>query len=103
MNTPTELSRPGLSPTVPTPRMRATPAPASDDVEDTSSDGASWLSWRMSDAPEYLRFCAVTALTAIGTSERAWLRRVAVMTLPPVSTGWRCPPWDLPAAPLRVP
>ena len=52
MNTATELSRPGLSPTVPMPRIRAEPF-ASVPVEETSSDGASWLSWRMSLAPEF--------------------------------------------------
>jgi hypothetical protein len=30
----------------------------------------------------------VTALTARGTSDSAWLRRVAVMTMSLVSTGW---------------
>jgi hypothetical protein len=39
MNKATELSRPGLSPTVPMPRMRATPAPASDEVDETSFRG----------------------------------------------------------------
>ena len=36
MKMPTEPSRPGLSPTVPMPRMRATAAPPSDEVEETS-------------------------------------------------------------------
>jgi hypothetical protein len=31
----------------------------------------------------------VTALTAIGTSDSAWLRRVAVTMMSPVSTGCR--------------
>ena len=88
MKTATELSRPGLSPTVPMPRMRATPAPASDEVEDTSSDGDSCVSWRMSLAPEYSSVSAVTALTASGTSDSASLRRVAVTTMSLVSTGW---------------
>ena len=39
-NTGTELSRPGLSPTVPIPRIRAEPL-ASLPVDETSSDGAS--------------------------------------------------------------
>jgi hypothetical protein len=54
MNTATELSRPGLSPTVPIPRIRGE-AFASVPVEETSSDGASWLSWRMSVAPRILQ------------------------------------------------
>jgi len=87
MKMPTEPSRPGLSPTVPMPRMRATAAPPSDEVEETISDGATCSSWRMSVAPVLRRFSAVTALTAIGTSDKAWLRRVAVMTMSPVSTG----------------
>ena len=41
--------------------MRATPAPASDEVEETSSDGDTWLSWRISVAPE---FCSVSAVIA---------------------------------------
>src|SRR5947209_12859892 len=41
----------------------------------------------MSVAPVLRKFCAVTALTAIGTSDSAWLRRVAVMMMLPVSTG----------------
>src|SRR6476646_1385533 len=48
----------------------------------------------MSVAPVYWSCFAVTALTAIGTSESAWLRRVAVMTISPVFTGcsraWSC-------------
>src|SRR3954447_13938238 len=87
MKMPTELSRPGLSPTVPMPRLRETPAPASDEVDETSSEGATWLSCRMSLAPVYSRVWAVTALTAMGTSDKASLRRVAVMTMSLVSTG----------------
>ena len=87
MNTPTEPSRPGLSPTVPMPRMRATAAPASDEVDETSNDGATWLSCRMSVAPVYCKVFAVTALTAIGTSDSASLRRVAVITMSPVFSG----------------
>jgi hypothetical protein len=91
MNTPTEPSRPGLSPTVPMPRMRATAPPASEVVEETSSDGETWFSCLRSVAPVYCSCWAVTALTAIGTSDSAWLRRVAVMTMSAVSTGccWR--------------
>jgi hypothetical protein len=33
------------------PRIRATAAPASEVVDETRSDGDSWLSWRMSVAP----------------------------------------------------
>ena len=83
MNSATELSRPGLSPTVPTPRMRATAPLASDEVDETRSDGDTWLSWRMSLAPEFLSWSPVTAETAIGTSLSAWLRRVAVTTISP--------------------
>ena len=57
MKTATELSRPGLSPTVPMPRILAEPF-ASEPVEETSSDGASWFSWRMSLAPLYLHLVA---------------------------------------------
>ena len=82
MNTATELSRPGLSPTVPMPRMRADPF-ASLPVDDTSSDGASWFSWRMSVAPLFCNDAAETAVTAIGTSDNGLARRVAVMTMVP--------------------
>ena len=58
MNTATELSSPGLSPTVPMPRSRAV-ALASDPVDDTISDGASCAIWRMSVAPE---FCSAAVL-----------------------------------------
>ena len=80
MNTTTELSRPGLSPTVPMPRMRGE-AFASVPVEDTSSDGASWFSWRMSFAPEFRSDSAVTADTATGTSASTWARPCAVTTM----------------------
>ena len=63
MNTATELSSPGLSPTVPMPRIRAEPL-ASEPVEETSSDGATWFSWRMSLAPELDSVSADTADTA---------------------------------------
>ena len=66
MNTGTELSRPGLSPTVPIPRIRAEPL-ASDPVDDTKSDGATWLSWRMSLAPLLSSVSALTAEIATGT------------------------------------
>ena len=97
MNTATELSRPGLSPTVPMPRMRAEPF-ASVPVEETSSDGASWLSARMSLAPVFCSDSDVTALTAIGTSERGLARRVAVMMIVPLFA-WS-PGWAASAAPL---
>jgi hypothetical protein len=82
MNTATELSRPGLSPTVPMPRIRAEPL-ASLPVEETSSEGASWFSCRMSVAPEFCSDCAVTADTAIGTLDSGLARRVAVMMISP--------------------
>ncbi len=62
-----------------------TPAPASDEVENTSSDGLSWVSARMSLAPEFCSVSAVTAETASGTSDSASLRRVAVTTISLVS------------------
>lgn len=77
MKTATELSRPGLSPTVPMPRMRAAPLASVPD-EDTSSDGASWFNWRMSEAPLFYMDSAVTAETAMGTSLSGLARRVAV-------------------------
>ena len=86
INIATELSRPGLSPTVPMPRMRAPPAPASDEVEDTSSDGLTWLRPRRSTAPEFLIVSAVIADTASGTSLSASLRRVAVTMMASEST-----------------
>src|SRR5438270_5196679 len=52
----------------------------------------------MSVAPVFRRFSAVTALTAIGTSDRAWLRRVAVMMMLPVSTGCCSRAWFWTAA-----
>ena len=82
MKTATELSRPGFSPTVPMPRMRAT-AELSLVADDTSSDGASWFNWRMSLPPELRSCSAETALTAIGTSDRTCERRVAVMIISP--------------------
>ena len=84
MNTATELSRPGLSPTVPMPRIRAD-ALASDPVDDTSSDGASWFNVRMSLAPLFCIACALTADTAIGTSDRGLARRVAVTMISALS------------------
>ena len=45
---------------------------------------------------------AVTALTAIGTSDSAWLRRVAVMTMSPVSTGCCSRAWSWTAAASAV-
>ena len=80
MNTATEDSSPGLSPTVPMPRIRAE-ALASLPVDETRSDGASWFSARTSFAPEFLSASALTALTAIGTFDSAVERRVAVMTM----------------------
>src|SRR5947209_1827616 len=56
----------------------------------------------MSVAPVLRRFSAVTALTAIGTSESAWFRRVAVMMMLPVSTGCRSSAWFWTAAPCAV-
>ena len=64
-------------------RIRGVPF-ASDPVEETSSDGASWLSWRMSLAPLFCNDCAVTAETAIGTFESGLARRVAVTMISPV-------------------
>ena len=80
MNTATELSRPGLSPTVPMPRMRGD-ALASLPVEDTSSDGASCVNPRMSLAPELASDCAVTAEMAAGTLARSCERPCAVTTM----------------------
>jgi len=45
---------------------------------DTSSDGATWPSARTSVAPVFSSVSPVTADTAIGTSDSASLRRVAV-------------------------
>ena len=80
MNTGTELSRPGLSPTVPMPRIRAEPF-ASEPVEETSSDGATWFSWRMSFAPLFCSVSALTAEIATGTSDSSWARPCAVTTI----------------------
>ena len=77
MNTGTELSRPGLSPTVPMPRIRAEPL-ASEPVDETSSDGATWFSWRMSFAPLFCSVSALTAEIATGTSDKSWARPCAV-------------------------
>jgi len=56
-------------------------------VEETSSDGASWLSWRMSVAPEFCISCPPTAVTAIGTVCSSCRRPCAVMTIsPPVAS-----------------
>ena len=67
-------------PTGPMPRMRGEPF-ASDPVEDTSSDGASWLSWRMSFAPDRARLSAFTAEIATGTSASTCARPCAVTTM----------------------
>ncbi len=45
----------------------------------------------------------MTALTAIGTSERAWLRRVAVITMSPVLAGCVSVAWSWTAAPSVAP
>ena len=73
------------SPTVPMPRTRADPF-ASVPVEETRSDGASWLSWRMSVAPLFCISSAPTAVTAIGTSWRTWRRPCAVTMISPESS-----------------
>src|SRR5690554_2994241 len=80
MNTATELSRPGVSPTVPMPRIRAEPL-ASLPVEDTSRDGASWFSSRMSLVPLCCNCSELTAETAIGTSDKTCSRPCAVTTI----------------------
>jgi hypothetical protein len=84
------------------PRIRATAAPPSEEVDETSSEGETWLSCRMSVAPVYSRVSAVTALTAIGTSDNASLRRVAVMTMSLVSTGCGSTAWSETAAASAV-
>src|SRR3990167_2892032 len=77
MNRPTDDSRPGFSPTVPMPRMRAEKL-TSLVAPDTSSEGATCPSARTSLAPVFSSVSPVTAETAIGTSDNASLRRVAV-------------------------
>jgi hypothetical protein len=66
------------------PRIRAEPF-ASVPVEDTSRDGASWFSWRMSVTPEFWSSPLPIAVTAIGTSWRTWRRPCAVMMISPES------------------
>ena len=93
MNTATELSRPGLSPTVPMPRMRAEPL-ASDPVDETSSDGAKLV--QLADigrAAEFFISSPPTAVTAIGTSCSTWRRPCAVMMIsfwPVCAAAWAC-------------
>ncbi len=66
-----------MSPTVPMPRIRAEPF-ASEPVDETSSDGATWFSWRMSFAPLFCSVSALTAEIATGTSDRSCERPCAV-------------------------
>jgi len=83
MKVATELSRPGLSPTVPTPRMRATAPEASVELEETSREGDNWFSCRRSVAPLFWSASLAMAVTAIGTSLSGLARRVAVMMISP--------------------
>src|SRR3546814_3087535 len=59
------------------PRIRADSL-ASEPVDETSSDGASWFSWRMSFAPLFCSVSALTAEIATGTSDRSCERPCAV-------------------------
>ena len=85
MNSATELSRPGFSPTVPMPRIRAVKL-TSLVAPETISEGASWLSARISLTPEFSSASAESAVTAIGTSESASARLVAVTMIVPASS-----------------
>src|SRR5579859_152715 len=77
MTTPTEDSRPALSPTVPMPRMRAV-VDASLVVEVTSRPGVSRVRSLMSLTPLSCRSWWLTVVTTIGTSCRFWERFCAV-------------------------
>jgi hypothetical protein len=76
------------------PRIRAEPL-ASEPVDETSSDGAIWLSWRMSFAPLFCSDSADTALTATGTSDNSCERPCAITTMSPLSAAASAACWSL--------
>ena len=80
MTTPTEGSRPGLSPTVPTPRMRAV-VEASEAVEVTVRPEVSLERSLMSFTPLSCSSCLFTTVTTMGTSCRFSFRFWAVTTM----------------------
>src|ERR1700722_13240346 len=82
---PTEDSRPGLSPTVPMPRMRAVVEPSLV-VEVTVSPGVRMVMLLMSVTPESLSCCPDKAITEIGTSCR-FSERFSAVTMISVSVG----------------
>ena len=84
MNSATEDSSPGFSPTVPIPRMRAVKLDSLVAPE-TISEGASWFSARKSVTPEFLSASPPMAEIATGTSESSCSRRVAVTMIAPAS------------------
>src|SRR5258708_4472114 len=77
MFTPTEDSKPGLSPTVPMPRMRAVVI-ASLPSEVTVSPGVKIARFLILVMPASCTCCALIATTEIGTSCRFWERFSAV-------------------------
>src|SRR6202789_3590203 len=86
MFTPTEDSRPGLSPTVPMPRMRAV-VTFSDVVEVTVRPGVRTCKFLMSVTPASCSCCAETAITAMGTSCR-FCSRFCAVTMISLKPGW---------------
>src|SRR5271156_2817433 len=87
MTTPTEDSRPGLSPTVPMPRIRAV-VEFSEVVEVTVRPGVNTVRFLISVTPESLSSWADRAITEIGTSWMFSARFCAVtMTSGRLGTG----------------
>ncbi|MNR22243.1 hypothetical protein D3C85_1391860 [compost metagenome] len=89
MTTPTELSRPGLSPTVPTPRIRAV-VEASDWVEVTVMPGVRICRSLMSRTPAPFSASCDRVVTTIGTSCRFCSRFWAVTMMSSIVVG---PSW----------
>ncbi len=82
---PTEDSRPGLSPTVPMPRMRAVVDPSLV-VEVTVRPGVRMVMLLMSVTPESLSCCPDNAITEIGTSCK-FSERFSAVTMISVRVG----------------
>jgi hypothetical protein len=91
ITTPTEDSNPGLSPTVPMPRMREV-VEFSSVVEATVSPGVNAVISLMSLTPESLSCWADSAMTEIGTS---WMfcTRFCAVTMISVRPGWFAASW----------
>ena len=90
MTTPTDDSRPTLSPTVPTPRIRAV-VEVLLAVVVTVRPGVTTVRSLMSFTPASCNCWALTAVTTIGTSCRFWVRFCAVTTSSSIVRESSCP------------